>query len=187
MAGTAVVTELERREITVHAGQHYASREPCLITTVVGSCIALALWDPKARVGGLAHVLVPPLDDAEEATRFGAQAIDLLVCSMMKAGADRLQMRATAVGAARLLTIDEGEASVARRTLRFIRDFIARDGYPLMLEDTGGEAPRRLSFETDTGRATVGPVPRTRLLAELFRAEPTRIAPTLSYGDVTLF
>ena len=178
---------VERLEMTVQVGQFYASREPCMITTVVGSCIALALWDPHARVGGLTHFVVPPLDDAEEVTRFGAQAMDLLVCAMMKAGGDRLQLRATVVGAARLLTIDEGDGSVARRTLRFIRDFIRRDGFPVTSEDTGGDAPRRLSFETDTGRATVRPVKPTRLLAELFRAQRAPVISAPSYGDVTLF
>lgn len=178
---------IERPEVTLRAGQFYASREPCVITTVVGSCIALALWDSQARIGGLTHLVIPPLDDAEEVTRFGAQAIDLLVCAMMKEGADRLRLAATVVGAARLLTIDEGEASVAQRTLRFIRDFLRRDGFPLRLDDTGGDAPRRVSFETDTGHTMVRPVKPTRLLTELFRAERPPVIPAPSYGDVTLF
>jgi chemotaxis protein CheD len=178
---------IERPEVTVQVGQLYASREPCVITTVVGSCIAVGLWDPQARVGGLTQFMVPPLDDAEEVVRFGTQAIDLLVCAMMKEGADRLRLGATVVGAARLLTIDEGDASVAQRTLRFIRDFIRRDGFALRWEDTGGDAPRRLSFETDTGKAIVRPVESTRFLAELFRADRTPVAPAPSSGDVTLF
>lgn len=180
-------TWLDRPEVTLQMGEVYASREPCVISTVVGSCIAVALWDPQVRVGGLTHFVVPPLDDAEEATRFGTQAMDLLVCAMMKQGADRRRLTATIVGAAHLLTIDEGDAGPAQRNLRFIRSFIQRDGFPLVAEEVGGHAPRRFRFETDTGHGTVRPVKSGRVLAELFQTERTQTATAPSYGDVTLF
>ena len=43
----------------LHAGHMVMSREPCRVTTVLGSCVAVGLWDPSSGVGGVNHFLLP--------------------------------------------------------------------------------------------------------------------------------
>jgi chemotaxis protein CheD len=128
------VSWIERPEVTLQVGQFHASREPCLITTVAGSCIALGLWGSRARVGGLTHFVVPPLDDAEEVTRFGAQAVDLLVCALIKQGADRLRLSARVVGA------DTGQATVRPvRSTRLLAELFRVERTPAVAASSYGD------------------------------------------------
>ena len=75
------------KEVTLHVGGVHASSEPTLIKTLLGSCVAVCLWDPRVQVGGMNHFLLPdgdPDGPRDEATRFGAHAMDCLVGEMLK-------------------------------------------------------------------------------------------------------
>ncbi|HEX2224465.1 MAG TPA: hypothetical protein VHN15_09685, partial [Thermoanaerobaculia bacterium] len=50
---------IERRQAYLHAGQLLVSPDPCRITTILGSCIAVCLWDPAVHMGGLTHFILP--------------------------------------------------------------------------------------------------------------------------------
>ena len=83
------------KEITLHVGGVHASAEPSMIKTLLGSCVAVCLWDERARVGGMNHFLLPdgrPDGPHDEATRFGVHAMDCLVGEMLKLGADSRRM-----------------------------------------------------------------------------------------------
>jgi chemotaxis receptor (MCP) glutamine deamidase CheD len=97
---------VERQEAVIHIGGVRAAREPSVLKTVLGSCIAVCLTDPVARIGGMNHFMLPaPGDGSEEpwgAARYGIHAMDLLVGAMLKAGADRLRLQARLFGGASL-------------------------------------------------------------------------------------
>src|SRR5574337_913202 len=93
---------VERRESVVHIGGVYATREPTILKTVLGSCIAVCLCDPKTGVGGMNHFLLPVRgsegDAPVDAPRFGVHAMGLLIGRMLKAGADRRRLEARIFG-----------------------------------------------------------------------------------------
>jgi len=47
------------RRIFLHAGQISVATEPTEITTILGSCVAICLWDPGSGVGGMNHYMLP--------------------------------------------------------------------------------------------------------------------------------
>lgn len=66
-----------------------AADTPEVRTYGVGPCLALALYDPQARVGLLAHVSPP--DDAES-------SVGAMLASLEAAGAERRRLTARVVG-----------------------------------------------------------------------------------------
>jgi len=52
------VTEAMPRQVTIYIGTVFAAREPTVIETLLGSCVAVCLWDPETRVGGMNHFLL---------------------------------------------------------------------------------------------------------------------------------
>jgi len=176
-------------QVTIYIGEVYATREPTVIKTLLGSCVAVCLWDPEMRVGGMNHFLLPrsPNGAPEDPARFGVHAMDLLICEMQKAGADRRRLRAKVFGGAHVLAMPEEEDGVPSQNIAFALEFLRRDGFRLTGEDLGGYQARRVHFHTDTGRAFVQRITSATALSRLAVTEQQHAVQRPAYGEVTLF
>ncbi len=178
-----------RRDVTIIIGGVEAAKEPTLIRTLLGSCVAACLYDPVMCIGGMNHFMLPYSRDgsqAEEATRFGAHSMDLLIGMMMRLGADRRRLLAKVFGAGHVLSGTASADSVPRRNMLFIRQYLADEKIPVAGEDLGGRCARMVQFFTDSGRARVKQVEidTAQLVLEQEKGQ-RREQP--EYGSVELF
>lgn len=170
------------RKIHVIQGEFHVSGDPgVVLTTVLGSCVAACLHDPVARVGGMNHFLLA--DDAgkggdEEAVRYGAYAMEMLINGLLKLGASRLRLQAKLFGGARMFN---GLSDVGAANASFARRFLAAEGISVIGDSLGGSAARRVEFWPESGRARQ----RLNVAAEPAPA-PRRPAPA-DLGEVELF
>ncbi len=176
-------------EKPIYIGEVYATREPTIIKTLLGSCVAVCLWDPVAQVGGMNHFLLPRAlnGGGDDPARFGVHAMDLLICEMLKEGADRTRLRAKVFGGAHVLAIPEDEDGVPSQNITFALEFLKRDGFKLTGSDLGGYLPRRVHFQTDSGRAFVQRVVSAAAVSRLTAAEHRQAVHKPDYGAVELF
>jgi chemotaxis protein CheD len=148
-----------RPEITLHIGGVYATREPTVLKTVVGSCIAVCLMDPVTQVGGMNHFMLPApgrgTASAADQARFGIHAMELLIGAMQKAGAERYRLQGKVFGGGHVLRLPLSGESVADRNVRFIESFMVTEGIAVVSRDLGGYLPRRIHFHSDTGKAYI--------------------------------
>lgn len=145
-------------EITLYIGGLHISREPVLIKTVLGSCIAACLHDPEARVGGMNHFMLPApgaQGQVSEPSRFGVHAMELLVSGIQRLGGDRRRLRAKLFGGGHVLGTAERERSVSRRNVEFILRYMEIEGIPVLSQDLGGYQARRVHYYTESGKALV--------------------------------
>jgi chemotaxis protein CheD len=168
------------KEITLHVGGVHASAEPTVISTLLGSCVAVCLWDAQVGVGGMNHFLLPEpgagtsLDD--EPTRFGAHAMDRLIGEMLKLGAAPSRFVVKVFGGASVLAIPGASASIPRANIEFVRSYLAREGLTVAATSVGGTLPRQIR--------RVGTTDARAAIAEEERAERRQ---RRRFGDVTLF
>jgi chemotaxis receptor (MCP) glutamine deamidase CheD len=173
-------------EVRIYIGGLHASERPTVIKTLLGSCVAVCLYDPLQGVGGMNHFMLPRGNAAgDDALRFGVHAMDSLIGATMKVGGDRRRFVAKVFGGAHVLDLETPLGDVPRRNIDFVREFLEDDGIPVVGADVGGCHPRHVHFHTDSGRAFVKRVlaARPRLIA----AERKQVTERPSYGDVTLF
>ena len=81
-------TEKDRTSYIVQ-GEFRVSRDPSeVLSTVLGSCVAVCLWDPTAKVGGMNHFLLPAAPGQGDAKmlRYGAHAMEVLINEVLKLG-----------------------------------------------------------------------------------------------------
>ena len=183
-----------KAEIAIHVGGVYAAREPTIIRTLLGSCVAVCLFDPVTRVGGMNHFMLPAPapggEDPLDHTRFGVHAMDCLIGALQKAGGDRRLATAKVFGGGNVLEIGRNGDSVAHRNIRFIDEFLRSEDIPVVGRDVGGELGRQLYFHTDTGKVYLRRLRdggRRRLrTAELAHAQALAQA-SPRFGDVLLF
>lgn len=147
----------------VGIGEVAASSRPLRLETVLGSCVAVCLYDPVARVGGMNHILVPSsASDCNCGPRCGIHAMELLVNALMKHGADRRRIVAKAFGAGNVLPIGR-TPTVGELNAKFVREFLQTEKIPLLAERMGGDQAVRVIFHAHTGRAFVHTVDGSRL------------------------
>ncbi len=143
-----------RAERSIHIGGVFAASEPTVVATVLGSCIAVCLRDPKTMTGGMNHFMLPNAAEGEAASaRYGLHAMELLINECMRAGADRRRLEAKVFGGGHVLKIQDSENSVPRRNIRFALEFLDTERIPIISQDMGGLVTRKVLFFTDSGRA----------------------------------
>jgi chemotaxis protein CheD len=163
-----------RSERSIHIGGVFASSQPTVVRTVLGSCIAVCLRDPSVKVGGMNHFMLPEAAEGEDGSaRYGVHAMELLINECMKAGADRRRMEAKVFGGGHVLRIKDTENSVPKRNIRFVLEFLQVESIPIVSRDIGGLVTRKVLFFTDSGRALLQKIGRRDGALEL-AAEKTR-------------
>lgn len=171
------------------AGQTRVLDSPGVITTILGSCVAVCLYDPEAKVGGMNHFMLPnKSDDSTASARYGVHAMELLITSLMKHGADRRRFQAKAFGGADLFGSVCKMSQVGRRNVEFIREFLQLEEFPLISEKLGGERPLRVHFQPHDGRVFVETLNNSNKLISTERqlVRKTQIESDTT-GEVVLF
>ncbi len=149
------------KEIVVGIADSKVSRHPddVMVTYALGSCVAVAVYDPVARVGGLLHFMLPNSSlnvskARENPSMFADTGVPFLFQSCYELGADKRRMVVKIAGGANII----GEASffrVGQKNLTVLRKILWRNGILVSGQDTGGNANRTLRFHMQDGRVLV--------------------------------
>ncbi len=154
--GTRLPSNLDEdlTRITINIGGVRASSDPLVLDTVLGSCIAACIYDPVIGVGGMNHFMLPEGADPGNptSTRYGVNAMELLITEVMKLGGQRRRFQAKVFGGGHVLKIRESLDGVPQRNIEFVRRFLETEQIPVTKEDVGGYQPRRVLFHTHTGK-----------------------------------
>ena len=138
-------------------GKHYlypsalfAENKPFMVDTVLGSCVAVCLFDQKLNIGGINHYMLPFWNGNGLASpKYGNIATEKLVEKMLRNGATIRNMVAKVFGGANQmntsLRIGDQNIEVARQTL-------ANYGIKIIAENVGGGVGRKLRYNTSTGQ-----------------------------------
>ena len=185
--GRCQVSQCDR--VRVYTGDVATSARPAVLEALLGSCVAVCLYDPVLRAGGMNHILLSGgcLDCG--GSRCGVHAMELLINELMKQGADRRRFVAKAFGGARVLP-GMVTASIGDDNANFVRQFLSTERIPLVAERLGGDRAVQVKFDTDSGKAVVHTVDGSRL-PKIIHAETSywrkHLADTELSGDITLF
>ncbi len=178
-----------RRRISLYVGDVAASQSPAVLDTLLGSCVAVCMYDPVMRSGGMNHILLPNCRMGDKSPRSGIHAMELLINELMKLGGDRRRFVAKAFGGGNVMN-GLKMRSIGDSNAKFVRDFLALEGIPLVSERLGGNHAVHVYFRTDTGKATVHTVDGSSL-PKIIAAEGSYLIPprpTRSFGgEITLF
>lgn len=151
-----------KRQVNIHIGEYHASREPVVIHTVLGSCVAVCLHDPENLIGGMNHILLPGkanLARFDNAARYGINAMELLINRIMALGGRRSSLVAKVFGGAHILTTFSMEDAVGHKNAEFAFEFLEMEGIPIISHDLEGQDSRRIYYHTDTNEVFLKRVP----------------------------
>lgn len=144
------------RRIPIVQGEHAVVTEPdVMITTLLGSCVAVCLLDATAQVGGMNHFLLGE-PGAEQALspidrqRYGVHAMELLINALMAKGARRERLKAHLYGGANMIA---GLGTIGSSNAAFARRFMEMENIAVGHCDLGGTLARKIEFIPFDGRS----------------------------------
>lgn len=154
-------TRFQKDIVILHPGEFFATGEDVMISTVLGSCIAVAFFDARNRIGGLNHFMLPGNLRNEtfyltESGKYGMFAMELVINEMLKLGTRRSDLTAKVFGGAHVLrTSPDGSASVPRGNVEFAFQYLKTEKITIDASDVGGTAARKIFFDPRTSKVLV--------------------------------
>jgi len=151
-------------------GEYHATDDGTIITTVLGSCVSVCLYDVVSGVGGMNHYMLPgdmaELGKSEHGSaRYGITAMELLLDHLLQLGAERAHLEAKIFGAGRVM---DGMSDVGRQNADFAVRYLTERKIPITAVDVGDTCPRKVCFSPATGQVFVKRIQNQQLSPELF-------------------
>jgi len=148
---------MDVKEIKVGIADMNIAVSPDKIMTIgLGSCIGIALYDSRVKLGGLAHIMLPDsnqFNNINNPLKFADLAIPLLIKDMEKRGSNKSNLTAKIVGGASMFTFTDSKMNmdIGNRNSIAVRAVLRTLSIPLLREEVGGNKGRTMIFDTCTG------------------------------------
>ena len=153
-------------ELMVHVAMGevaVSNEEEAMLESFVGSCVAFCLYDPNAKIAGMAHIVLPDSSQAHTSSNFSPsgkyadQAVETLVKMMNRKGGNVKRFRAKMAGGANMFTHESGISlfDIGKRNAEALRKILKEKKIPLIAEDIGLNHGRRIKFSIKSGEVIV--------------------------------
>lgn len=142
----------------LHPGRVVAHGQGLRVVTILGSCVAVGLWDPTTSVGGMIHFVLPraPGLGARDPARYGDSGIALMIERIRALGANPSGLRAKVFGGAGVLRGNEPDGGrLGVENVEIALRSLLDERIPIVAVETGGDRGRKIHFHTGDGSAWV--------------------------------
>jgi chemotaxis protein CheD len=141
------------KTVFLHSSSIFADRVPTQVTTILGSCVSVCLWDSKLRIGGMNHFMLSLWNgDGLASPKFGNIAISKLIEKMTKLGSEQKHLQAKIFGGADLFEgFSRDGLSIGGMNIKIAEEILKQEKIPIVNFSVGGKQGRKIIFDTSTG------------------------------------
>jgi chemotaxis protein CheD len=130
----------------------FADKEPHVVTTILGSCVAVCLYDQELKQGGINHYMLPLWNGQGLASpRYGNIAIERLIERMVALGSKKDNLKAKVFGGGEVLETNLDSFHIGQRNIAIAMELLAEHGIPVVAKSVGGKQGRKIEYNTATG------------------------------------
>ncbi|WP_394223347.1 chemoreceptor glutamine deamidase CheD [Alteromonas gracilis] len=173
-------------------GQYFVTSANKMLVTVLGSCIAVCLYDPLLNVGGMNHFMLPTSSNTSEAhenaARYGVYAMELLVNDLIKMGASKKRMKAKVFGGGKVVPTFV-QQDVGQINANFIEKYLMAEGITVLASDLRQDYARKIYFFPHDGSVLMKKIHTLKNATIINRESQHRweLSRRASSGSVDLF
>lgn len=139
----------------LHPGSIFVSKKPHVVDTILGSCIAVCLWDPFLEFGGINHYMLPIRSGEGKPTcKYGDIAIHELIKRMVAMGSYKENLKAKIFGGSEIGS-PNGVFNIGKRNLVIALDILKQEQIPVISFSVGGKLGRKVIFHSNTGEVFI--------------------------------
>lgn len=130
----------------------FASREPYIVNTILGSCIAVCFYDPVLQFGGINHYMLPFWNGQGLASpKYGNIAITKLLEKMQSLGSTQKNLIAKVFGGGNIIEASAAQFMIGDRNISVAREMLTELQIRIAAQSIGGNLGRKIQFNTATG------------------------------------
>jgi chemotaxis protein CheD len=152
-------------------GQMVVSEQPMIVTTLLGSCVAVTMFNARHRLGAICHALLPTCrketpcsHGAGEAGKFVECAIRLMLEGFLARGVPKHEIEAKLFGGSDMFdTVGGKNQSVGRQNMEKALSMLEHESVRLVTQDLGGPRGRKIIFHTHTGEVFLKRLRKTEI------------------------
>jgi chemotaxis protein CheD len=158
--------ETVREVLVAGIGEMVVTGNPqaALVAYGLGSCVALAMWDPRSHTAGLAHFMLPTGPLGHPPVKFVDSGLPQFVSEFKRRGGDPKRAQLKAAGGAAMLAIMVSGMEIGKRNAEALDIALDRHGLRLHRRDLGGTSGRTVQLEPATGRLLIKSVTSVSVL-----------------------
>lgn len=148
---------MEGNTIKVGMADLNVVKEPDKLTTLgLGSCVGISLYDRRAKVAGLAHIMLPSskeIKNNSNKAKFADSGIEELIKEMEKLGARKSFLTAKIAGGAQMFNFNSSNNAlrIGDRNVEATKEKLKELNISILAEDTGGNFGRTIVFDSKDG------------------------------------
>lgn len=175
-------SHFKKEVVTIYPGEYYSTAGSEMISTVLGSCVSIVLYDTVAKVGGINHFMLArdtsTDDDTEKKLmgKFGEYAIDLLIADLEKKGGVLSRLEAKVFGGGNIFNMQDAATPVGDNNSKFAFEFLKKKNIPIVKSDTGGNYPRKIFFDPQTYKVFMKYINNRHLESQLLEEKERKYA-----------
>jgi chemotaxis protein CheD len=150
----------KKNMITIYPGEFYASDQDEVIQTLLGSCVAVCLYDPTVNVSGMNHYMLEGkilsiITHTKSSDKHALQSISRLIESMVQLGCKRKNLTAKVFGGGKVLNTENNIHTVPQDNIRAAKLILEMEDIHITQEETGGKFTRKVLMEVHNGKTFV--------------------------------
>ena len=140
----------------IYPGEFHVSGSNEFIGTLLGSCVAVCLFDREKGISGMNHIMLPGRITkadvfSDRTSKYGITAINQLVSSMKSMGASKSKMEAKIFGGGHVLAGEKSMNTIPSDNVRLAMLMMELEDIPVVQSDVGGQYTRKVLFDVQTG------------------------------------
>ncbi|MDR1870534.1 MAG: response regulator [Deltaproteobacteria bacterium] len=128
-------------------GEYFISKQPTLISTLLGSCVAVCLFHPAHKFGGMNHYMLPTSPNKERSGKYGDYAIAVLLQFMERTLGNLNGLQAIISGGAKVIDSISSGPQIGQRNIEIAREILRKKGVPIIKENVGGVVGLKLHYQ----------------------------------------
>jgi len=110
------------------------------VSTLLGSCVAIMLYDRVRQIGAMNHFLLPVAKDRSDSYKYGLFSVESMINQMMKLGCEKRNMEAKIAGGANILRSESN--AVGLQNVEFAKEFCSQEKINIVSMHVLGENGR---------------------------------------------
>ncbi|MGL1891674.1 MAG: chemotaxis protein CheD [Spirochaetaceae bacterium] len=182
---------------TIYSGEYYVTKKNEIISTVLGSCISVCLYDKVNNICGINHFMLPKNSIinfiekqyefkseflSSNSLRYGINSMEILINKILAMGGEKKYITAKVFGGGNVIIHDQNKKTIGEQNIDFILGFLKAENIEILNKNIGGCIGRKLLYNTKNNSVYIKKIPIMNI--EKIEANPINIE---AAGSITIF
>ena len=139
---------MEPDRVFLLPGEYLISKKPHVVSTLLGSCVAVCLYSRQAQFGGINHFMLPSGAHGEQSAKYGDYAIKVMVQFLERQAGTLSGAEAMVFGGANVVGAIRSGARIGDKNIEIARETLKKYGIPISQEHVGGNTGLKIQYQT---------------------------------------